>query len=232
MEKKQSNSRRFIDAFVQIEIYLKKYLSVSNYGFIQMVHQAAKTNPSIKYHSLDLIEYAQLRNAIIHNRSDTNELIAEPHLDVVETIEGIYKELSNPKTIKDLKLKEVYIVRPEISAIELAKTQEKLNYSIVPVYEGVQYVGLVHSKLYQSAFAKDSRDISVSELLKFRKDRNRVVFMKETSELREIIKVYFDLYEKGKGIIGIIVSENGYMNERPLAIITPADLPKIFELLE
>lgn len=232
MTKKQLNSKRFIDAFVQIELYLKKYLSVTNYGFTRMVHLAAKNNSSIKHHMLDLIEYAQLRNAIIHNRSANNELIAEPHLDVVETIEAICEELTNPKTIEDLKLKTVYTTNSDQSAIILAEIQEKNNYSIVPVYDGDKYIGLVHAKLYQSAYAKKTFDIKIKELLKFKKDKNRVVFMKKTSELREIVRVYFDLYEKGKGIIGIIVSENGYVNEPPLAIITPADLPNIFELLE
>lgn len=228
----ESNSRRFIDAFVKIEIYLKKYLNDNVFGFTHMVHQAAKTNSSIQYHMLDLIEYAQLRNAIVHNRSENNELIAEPHLEVVETIEAIYKELENPKRIKDLNLKKVYVTSPDELVLKLSKIQEEYNYSIVPVYEGNQYVGLVHSKLYQSAYAKQARNLRVEELLEFRKEKNRVVFMTKDSELREIIRVYFDLYEKGKGIIGIIVNEKGFMNERPLAIITPADLPKIFEILE
>lgn len=230
--KTETNSKRFIDAFVKIESYLKKTLGNNTYGFTHMVHQASKTNSSINYHMLDLIEYAQLRNAIVHNRSENNELIAEPHLEVVEKIEKIYKELVDPKCIEDLNLKQAYLSNPEESALKLAKIQEEENYSIVPIYDGQQYIGLVHSKLYQSAFAAEAKDISVGELLEYRKEKNRVVFMAKNSQLREIIHLYFDLHEQGRGIIGIIVSENGFMNERPLAIITPADFPKIFELLE
>lgn len=231
MENK-NNSKRFIDAFVKIEIYLKKYLGDNAFGFTHMVHQASKTNSSVKHHMLDLIEYAQLRNAIIHNRSENNEAIAEPHLDVVKKIESIYNELDNPKSIIDLNLKKAYITNPNESALTLAQIQEENNYSIVPVYDGDNYIGLVHSKLYQSMYAKEASDLTVGNLLDYRKDKNRVVFMAKDSKLREIIHVYFDLHEKGKGIVGIIVSENGYTNERPLAIITPADFPKIFEMLE
>lgn len=228
----KSKSKRFIDAFVHIEMILKKQLNKHSDGFTHMIHQAANSNSIIKHYLLDLIEYAQLRNAIIHNRSENNELIAEPHIDVVERIELIYQELKDPKTIVDLNLNSAFTSHPDESASELARIQEEKNFSIVPIYENDKYVGIVHSKLYQSAYAQDANDLSVRELLKFHKDKNRVIFMAKTSELREIVRVYFDLYEKGKGITGIIISENGFMNEPALALITPADLAKIFELLE
>ena len=228
----KSKSKRFIDTFVHIEMFLKKQLNKQSDGFTHMIHQSAKTNSTIKHYLLDLIEYAQLRNAIIHNRSENNELIAEPHIDVVEKIEKIYQELINPKTIMDLNLKAAFTSHPDESATKLAKIQEKNNYSIVPIYEDDKYIGIVHSKLYQSAYAQEAVNLTVRELLAFHKDRNRVIFMSKKSELREIVKVYFDLYEKGKGIIGVIISENGFMNEPALAMITPADLANIFELLE
>ena len=228
----RENSRRFMDAFVQIEMYMKKLLGKHSAGFTNLVHQACKKNATIDHYRLDLIEYAQLRNAITHNRSENNQMIAEPHLEVVEKIEQIAKELSHPPCIGDLNLKLAFTSHPNESALELSKIQEEKNYSIVPIYDKGRYIGLVHSKLYQSAFAKESFDVSVHDLLFLRKDKNRVIFMAKNASLRELIDVYFKTLSQGKGIIGVIVSENGFMNEPPLSILTPADLPKIFELLE
>ena len=228
----RENSKRFIDAFVQIEMVMKKMLGKHSAGFTSLVHQACKKNATINHYRLDLIEYAQLRNAITHNRSENNEVIAEPHLEVVEKIERIAKELSHPQCIVDLNLGPVFTSHPKESALTLSKIQEEKNYSIVPIYEEGRYIGLVHSKLYQSAYAKEAHDLSVHDLLFLRKDKNRVIFMAENASLRELLDVYFKMLSQGKGIIGVIVSENGFMNEPARSILTPADLPKIFELLE
>ncbi|WP_159520987.1 CBS domain-containing protein [Erysipelothrix urinaevulpis] len=226
------NSRRFIHAFVAIEQVLKKQLNNPPFGFSQMVQVLSTKNAIVKHHSFDLLEYAQLRNAIVHNRSGENYAIAEPHSEVVENIEKILKELTQPATLADVTLSKVYTSHPDMKAIDLAKIQEKHNYSMVPIYDKGRYIGIVYSKLYQKAFAMGNFDLTVKELLAYQDKKNRVLFVSLQSPLREIVETYFDLYEKGRGIVGVIVTKNGFMNQKALAVLTPADLPKIFELLE
>ncbi|WP_331836183.1 hypothetical protein [Erysipelothrix piscisicarius] len=51
----------------------------------------------------DLVEYAQLRNAIVHNRGGNEEAIAEPHDSVVTVhIQTIVSKIYNRKTVMDL----------------------------------------------------------------------------------------------------------------------------------
>ena len=55
------NSKRFLDAFVQIEMYFKKELSNPPFGFTQMLHILSSKNPTVNYHLIDLLEFTQLR---------------------------------------------------------------------------------------------------------------------------------------------------------------------------
>ncbi len=232
MPENRMNSKRFLDAFVQIEMYFKKELSNPPFGFTQMLHILSSKNPMVNYHLIDLLEFAQLRNALVHNRSSNLEAIAEPHDEIVEKIESIAKDLNNPKKISDLNLQTVFTTTAHENIQKLAEIQEKNNYSVVPVYEQGRYMGLVHAKLYQKAFTLKDEIKTVSDLLKYEDKNSRLLFLPYDTSLRELVQRYFDLHEKGKGLLAVIISENGYMNEKPLGLITQADLPKILEMLE
>jgi hypothetical protein len=52
--------------------------------------------------------YANLRNAIMHNRTDVEYAIAEPHDDIVEMIEYIDCELATPITVEQMFRRKVH----------------------------------------------------------------------------------------------------------------------------
>lgn len=90
------NATRFLDAFTAIEQALKQITGRSDVGFTTNVQLAISRHALIKYKKETLIEYAQLRNAIVHHRVNYTEVIAEPHLTVVEDIEEIARALNDP----------------------------------------------------------------------------------------------------------------------------------------
>lgn len=234
-----SNSKQFLDDFVKLEMYLKKYLNNPKVGFVQMVHMAAKTQATIKRHSNDLIEFAQLRNAIVHNRIGEDEAIAEPHDRVVAIMDRIVEQVTEPKRVRHFcKDKPVYYAAPHDNLATVLLHQQKYNYSVVPIYDGQHYVGMLHYRLYQRLLERYAYknlkldEMLVEDVLEFYEKDDRVMFFSENTELDIIVDRIMQLSEKGRTIIAIIVSKSGHLNDVPVGIITMADLPRIIRELE
>lgn len=64
-----------------------------------MVKILRNSNSLVKRYSEDLLEFAELRNAIVHNKVELTHAIAEPHDSIVDKIETIQEELAHPKKL-------------------------------------------------------------------------------------------------------------------------------------
>jgi len=101
-----SNSDRFLKAFNAVDKILKKQIderpgkgSSTTTGFAARVRLAEDKGIISRHTSGDLLELAELRNAIVHDTTDL--AIAEPHADTVSLIEGILSRLERPVLVKD-----------------------------------------------------------------------------------------------------------------------------------
>ena len=84
-----NNSERFISAFNKIEKYLDDVIKAGDRftSFSSSVKRAAEKNIIVRRYKDDLLEISELRNAIVHERTDPEYLIAEPHDSVIELLE-------------------------------------------------------------------------------------------------------------------------------------------------
>lgn len=83
------NSRRYLNAFNEIEDALRRLVDADKRErFYELIEKAAQKDKSIKTYSDDLKEFADLRNAIVHDRIG-GEPIAVPHYKTVIRIEKI-----------------------------------------------------------------------------------------------------------------------------------------------
>lgn len=233
-----ANSVLFLNAFVQIEMYLRNLLNNPSVGFVQMVHMGARKDEVIRHFQTDLVEYAQLRNAIVHNRGGNEEAIAEPHDSVVTHIQSIVSKIQNRKTVMDLVREKPFSVSSDMLLLDMVKQQKHQHYSAIPVYNNHVYVGVVHPRLYQRLMEDASRTsydlalIRVEELLQYYQSDDRVVFVPLSMSIPELLEVYETNHNRGKSVIAIIVTETGKQNEKPFGIFTVADLPILIRELE
>lgn len=229
------NSKRFIEAFITIEMYLKNLLKVNYLGFTQMVNQVSKKNKTIQFYRLDLLEFAQLRNAITHNRVGDDEAIAEPHDHVVEEIETIANALLKPVLVVDLIQKPVYFAQKGDSLDMILKLKKDMGYSVIPIYHDEQYIGALYDRLFANFFEEKGCNtgvVTLESLMKFRDKSERVIFLSEKASVFDAMSVFNAHHEKGTYVVAILVTKNGFPNESPLAILTSADIPLILSRLE
>ncbi len=229
------NSKRFIEAFISIEMYLKNLLKVNYIGFTQMVNQASRKNKTIEFYRLDLLEFAQLRNAITHNRVGDDEAIAEPHDHVVLEIENIALALNKPVLIVDLIDKPVYFAQKGDSLDMILNVKKDMGYSVIPIYHEKQYIGALYDRLFANFFEEHGctqGKVSLESLMQLRDKSERVIFLSSKASVFDAMAVFNAHHEKGSYVVAILVTENGYPNESPLAILTSADIPLILSRLE
>ena len=94
------NAQRFLNAFAMIEKQLKQITGVTRYSrFYQLLNQASRSSGLVRKYEMELQEYADLRNAIVHQRSDEGHIIAIPIDEVVTEIEELARKICEPPRV-------------------------------------------------------------------------------------------------------------------------------------
>ena len=95
----QEGYLEFIESFNHIHKYLKKYTdSDDNVSFSDLLYKA-KAHPMIHLYLDELHLFRKLRNIIVHQTDDFEQLIATPSDEVVERIKFIEQQLVDPSTV-------------------------------------------------------------------------------------------------------------------------------------
>src|ERR1700687_1562633 len=96
-----SNGDRFEGAYNKIDALLRKKIGGTQIlSFSSVVNEAARKDATVHLYKDDLLEYGDLRNAIVHDRGKSAVLLADPREDVVIEIEKILKSLSHPRLLR------------------------------------------------------------------------------------------------------------------------------------
>lgn len=96
-----SGADQFLSSFNRIEKRLRDELdNPRNMGFSEMVRRLSKSkNINVRRAEDDLLQMAQLRNAIVHEKIGENFVIAEPNEWVVNRIQEIERSLLAPEKV-------------------------------------------------------------------------------------------------------------------------------------
>lgn len=99
-----ANSDLFLISFNRIEKWMRDEMgNARNMGFTELVRRLAQRKQlMIRKYEDDLLQLAQLRNAIVHDRIAVDFVIAEPNDWTVKRIQLIEQELIQPETVLDL----------------------------------------------------------------------------------------------------------------------------------
>ncbi len=232
-----SNSERYLIAFTTIEADMNRRIKSDHFvSYSELIRKMATLDRAYHKFLRYLEEFGDLRNAIVHERID-GEVIAEPHLKIVEEIEHIAQVLTQPERVKDHFLKQVdFLFEDELLEAALI-TLEKTNYSKIPVYDRTnRFSGLLTTDAITRYLVKNIKTTNCvipkvmikAILLDDPKDRN-VSFVAETTSLIGIIAEFDRALALGKRLQEIIITQDGALNQKPLGIITIADLPIIYE---
>ena len=231
MADKTYNAIRFLNAYASIERSLNRQQCRADYmPFKKLVRVAAKNNRIVARNEEMLIEYADLRNAIVHQRGRHEEVIAEPLDSVTENIERIADLLDSDETALS------YSSRPVMTADETTTVEKayEILHTIdgvkLPVYIEGRYEGIVTMEQI-AGWAIKKKDCQ--ELVRYliEKEEDHTIFLDKKESIMDAILLFDEAMQHSSSAPVIIITENGSPEETPMGILSSHDLSRILAAL-
>lgn len=234
------NSQQFLEIFNKIEHELQEMYGSTKYvGFKRMVETLKHENGLIAEYAVDLIEYLQLRNAIVHKT--TGMPIAEPHDEVIEGITQLYHQLIDPPTALELAAKPVYTCSTSDKVETVVAQMKQHFYSMVPVYHDTHFVGVLsdHSIVLWLGDLQDGHILNLGEktvghLQEFfghQDDKySGYRFISPDTDVYTIRDFFMSFTSEKKRLGAVFITESGDEQDKIIGIITAWDMSKIVGL--
>lgn len=223
-------SERFEVAFNQVHEALRDIVQINDDRFVVLVKVGAKKYQIIETFKKDLEQYARLRNAIVHEKMEVGFYIAEPNAKVVNHIEKIANVLNRPNYALSIATKNVVFFDYQESILKVTSAIKEHGYSKFPIYKNKKCIGLLTASSIVKWIAQNMEsnqvnlsDIHVSDIMKYEKE-HPIDFVTKDTNIFEVENIFEKYHKRKKKLEGILITENGHAEEKPLGIITAWDL--------
>ena len=227
-------AKDFLSSFNRIEKWLREHLdNPSSMGFSELTRRVSRQkNSELAQFEDDLIQMAQLRNAIVHEQVADDFIIAEPNKWAVTRIQSIEKRLLSPQKVLPQFAKNVTGFEMDISIEKLLRIVAKKQFSQFPIYDSGVFQGLITVRGIGLWVAMESAQGTIklegkkaSDLLNKNYKQSNYQFVSEDTNIFVIEK----LFSEQTRLEAILITRNGDPNGNLLGIIRPRDLYTISE---
>jgi len=195
-------------------------------------------NSVVRKYEDKLIDYARLRNAIIHN-SNEERIIAEPHDEVVVELEKIAMLISSPPKAIDTVASKTVLVLDGITPVKIAlETIYRTGFKVIPVCEHDQIVGVINSHRLielmgmQIENGRDLDDYIEKTLVRDAVSNGDLDHLFVIKPKTLLIQEALDLFYANRKLQAIVITKNGSSMERPVGIVTVADIMDLSKVIE
>ena len=229
-----SRTDDFLDAFAAIEKHLRSATHADRHvGFSATIDRVASSDPAVRRFQDDLREFADLRNAIIHERSDGHP-IADPNERAVRDILRLRDLLLAPPRLAPKFIQPVFCVSLAAPIGVTASEMTRRGFSQAPVTHDGRCVGLLSANTiarWLGASVKEEivslTEVTVADVMKHTEDPEHCKFANREKSLFEILELFERHEALGKRLEAIIVTAQGTDDQALLGIVTIFDLPTL-----
>ncbi len=222
------NSEIFLSTFNRIENYIKEQLHApDNLGFTQGVRRLSKRNSRVRDVAEDLIQMAQLRNAIIHEKIAENFVIAEPNEWVITRIQEIENLLLHPELVIPRFGKNVVGFEDDLSLKEMLKGIAHNRYSQFPIYQKGKFQGLITIQGIAIYIAIESQKndldfekIKAKDIVKDAYKEPNYCFCTPDTPVEEVRQWFYQT----PTLEAVLITKKGVADGHLLGIIRPRDI--------
>jgi predicted transcriptional regulator len=228
-----SNAESFLDAYARCERALsRRRKNRTDYmPFANMIRMFAKSDPIVRSHFEELKEYAELRNAIVHQRGGRDEVIAEPNNYVTARFTHIADLLEEDLNVLHYASSPVITARMDDTMEETFQKMHKASSTKLPVYEDGVFRGLITmEEVADWGLHSRNESIRVQDIVR-REKGERVLFLARTATLQKVALLFDESRFKEAVSPVILISEHGSSDEEPLGILTSRELRNLIAVL-
>lgn len=237
--KKVSNANRFISAYNAIDASLRSVYNLKrSLNFSEVIRKTVLLNSVVRKYEDDLIDYGRLRNAIVH-KGNSNFVIAEPHIEVVEKMEGIARLIATPPLAYDkISTHEVLCVNGSDILSTAVKLMARSGYSNLPVYTDNKLVGVLNGQrlmdiigrhlLEGEDIQKFIDNITIGDIVEELANVQYYCLADEKITIEQVM----NLFETNNKLLIVLITREGTEDYPPLGIITKDDVIKMQKVLD
>lgn len=232
------NSDIFLNTFSVIEGWLRTQADAErSVSFCQLVETVAKKNRTVSGCKDDLKEFADLRNAIVHERTD-GHVIAEPNDRALADFERIRAALINPPTVMPKFQREVRSRRADEAVGAAVADMRSGSFSQLPILSNGTVIALLTAETVVRWLASEVGndlvsllDTKIEAVLPHVEDKEHYCFLSRRATLQEALDRFEDFTARGRDLDAILISQDGKPRQALLGILTVYDLPAVLETL-
>lgn len=219
----------FLTTFNRIEKWLQDQLNnPSSMGFSEMTRRLAKkTDTLVNEYEEDLLQLAQLRNAIVHDRISPDFVIAEPNDWAVNKILAIEAHLTSPERVTSRFAKPVTGFEENTALTKILAITASKSYSQFPIYRQGNFIGLITVQGLGFWLANQNQKGSIDlkgkvakDILANEKRRENYAFVSADTYNFQALRIFLD----NPRIEAILITEDGNSSGNLLGIIRPNDV--------
>jgi len=228
------NSSRYIDAFNDIEKWLRTQIADSNrFDLPALIDTVADSHFAVRRHAAKLKDLNRFRNFVVHDFSRSKAL-AVPTKMAADVISAIRNDLLSPEPLLSLAAKPVATCRPdEPIRVAVEKMREGL-FSQIPVCEAKTCLGLLTAGTIARWLSVDLaangglvEEKTIAEVLGHQEDSDNHEFLPRVATADDGLAAFDRFLQRGMRLEAILITENGLATEGILGIITVHDVPRL-----
>lgn len=223
---------RFLVAYTHIEGALRHKLGEgTEISISQLIKQYGKDRPNWRdTDGKQLRVYSSLRDALVHTERKPHEYLSVPLPYVVDRIEEININLTNPKKVHPEFQRDVVSVALSTPIFTVLGYIREKEFSQFPVYnnENTEFLGLLTENgltRWLAGYVADStivcfEDVFVHSALSNEESRENYRFASRNTQISTVV----DWFTKNPLVEAVIITNDGKKEEKPLGIATRWDI--------
>ncbi len=225
-----SRTELFLDRFNELEQFLRESTnSRRNVPFGETVSRAARDQSAVRHFSRDLKEWADLRNAVVHEHP-RGRIIAEVTPDALTEFESIVDRITAPPAVYPAYKRDIRVFEMNESLIDAIQDLWNERHSqIIVRHEGrlklLSFAGITRwMASHLQGTTVDLDGATIGDAMAYEEDGG-IAFLPRTATLYDARERFQMFPEREKQRLrAIVITENGKTTESPLGLLTASDL--------
>jgi CBS domain-containing protein len=226
-------TQQFLNRFNALEQYLREATnSKREVPFGSLIGRAATKNAAVRRYERDLREYADLRNAIVHEHP-RGHVIADIRAEALEEFLAMTDQIMAPELVYPLFRREIVVYREDDPLSKAVKNLFEAGYSqlIVRVDRMLTLLSTQGITRWLGSQVNgtdiDLTDATVGDAL-VHEDEGGIAFLSRGASVDEARELFLCFPTRhSQRLRAVVITENGKPTEAPLGIITASDLVEL-----